>query len=245
VCGAVEGETVLTEDGGVLKRVLCNAPEDATQPPWGALVRVTYTCAFSNGTVFDRAHEDSPFEFQLNGGNVVDGLQRGVESMQVGERARFTCAPRWAHGSAGAGSTVPADSTLQYEVELLSWQEGPPVEDDNLDMETYKASLEGNAVASGSSALYSWSEGGEEMTLLVPLNEGQGARDIKCEFQPRHLRVAVASGGASFEGELRGRVTTEDCYWVLDDDGDVKILQIVLAKRNLFTRWDGPFLDAT
>ena len=69
---AVEAEEVLvTSDGGVRKRVLQAAPAGAVPPKWGAMVRVSYTAAFDNGTVFERHGPDDPFEFQLNTGQVL------------------------------------------------------------------------------------------------------------------------------------------------------------------------------
>ena len=82
---AVEAEEVLiTSDGGVRKRVLRAAPAGALAPKWGAMVRVSYTATFDNGTVFERHGPDNPFEFQLNTGQVIDGLARGVAAMRVG-----------------------------------------------------------------------------------------------------------------------------------------------------------------
>jgi len=128
---AVEAEEVLvTSDGGVRKRVLQAAPAGALPPKWGAMVRVSYTAAFDNGTVFERHGPDNPFEFQLNTGQVIDGLARGVAAMCVGERAALTCAPEWGHGSLGLPPHIPGDETLRYTLELVGTSEGPQVEDD-------------------------------------------------------------------------------------------------------------------
>ena len=126
---AVEAEEVLvTSDGGVRKRVLQAAPAGALPPKWGAMVRVSYTATFDNGTVFERHGPDNPFEFQLNTGQVIDGLARGVAAMCVGERAALTCAPEWGHGSLGLPPHIPGDETLRYTLELVGTSEGPQVE---------------------------------------------------------------------------------------------------------------------
>ena len=118
-----DDELLLSEDGGVRKQVLRPGPDDSTTPDWGALVHVAYTGTLPNGTVFEEKTAEKPFSFQLNTGAVVDGLERGVETMRVGERARLTCAAEWAHGALGVPGHIPPDSALCYDIELLDWEE--------------------------------------------------------------------------------------------------------------------------
>lgn len=42
--------------------------------------------------------------------------------MKKGERAVFTIAPEYAYGSTGAPPKIPANATLEFEVQLLSWK---------------------------------------------------------------------------------------------------------------------------
>ena len=42
--------------------------------------------------------------------------------MRKGERAYLTCAPEYAYGKSGSPPKIPADATLVFEVELLSWK---------------------------------------------------------------------------------------------------------------------------
>ena len=240
-------ELPLVDDGSLTKSILREGEESGGTPQWAAMVSVHFTGRFPNGTVFDEKFANKPFEFQLNANAVVDGMERGVASMLPGERALLTCEPRWAYGGVGVGSRIPPNATLVYDVELLSWKEGPPVDNDELDMHTYRSSLEGKAAASGRTASYRWSEGGEEVTLWLPLREGEGARDVECEFGLRTVRVGFKGGAAADEGaearevvgDLKGRIRTDDSYWVIDDEQGVRELQVVLAKAGAFTRWDG------
>eukprot|EP00320_Phaeocystis_rex_P004056 CAMPEP_0119065054 /NCGR_PEP_ID=MMETSP1178-20130426/7965_1 /TAXON_ID=33656 /ORGANISM="unid sp, Strain CCMP2000" /LENGTH=87 /DNA_ID=CAMNT_0007046539 /DNA_START=27 /DNA_END=286 /DNA_ORIENTATION=- len=51
---------------------------------------------------------------------------------------------------------------------------------------------------------------------------------------------AAAAAVVEVSGSLKGRVMCEDCYWVLEDESDGgRAVQVVLAKANSFTRWDG------
>lgn len=236
----------LTSDGGVRKWLLHEAAPEATLPGAGATVRVLYTCAHPNGTLLDCKHEVEPLEFQLGAGEVIDGLQRGVSTMRVGERAVLSCEPRWVHGTTVLDPRIPTDVALRYEVELLAWEEGPARDEDNeeFDVHTYRSSLQGKAAAAGRTARYSWSESGEEVTLWLPLADGVQSNDIRCEFGRHRLSVWVgAEAKPRVNGELKGRADPEECYWVIDDEYEgARHVQVVLGKAGVFTCWDGALM---
>jgi len=234
-----EPDGVALEEG-LHKRVLSEPALNASRPSWGAIVQILYTCARLNGTVVDKTHASNPFEFQLDTGAVVDGLQRGVASMAVGERALLTCEARWAHGSNGIGKVAGGEG-LRYDIELLSCREGPTPESEVLDLETYRTALDGNLVASGSTPSYNWTETGEELRITVELRTGQGKRDIECDLRSRRIRIAVADGGPPIEGELKRRIRSDDSFWVLDEVDGVRTLEVTLAKQSLYARWEGIF----
>lgn len=248
----------LTEDGGLQKAILRAADDDddgeapSEPPPWGAVVSIYFTGRFTNGTVFDDKSSTTPYEFQLNTNEVVDGMERGVKSMRPGEIARLICSPRWAYGNVSIGSKIPRNATLVYDVELRSWKDGPPIENTDFDMETYRASLEGKAAGAGQTRTYTWSEHGEDVTLCVPLDPSEGARDIRCEIYPKRIDIrvgsdgdgdAAASGRVEVAGQLKGTADAEESYWVIEEEEDsasgVRELQVVLVKAGAFTRWDG------
>lgn len=235
----------LTPDGSLSKIILKEPTDkDGDTPAWGAMVSVHFTGRFPNGTVFDSGHAEKIFEFQLNTDAVVDGMERGVKSMRPGERAELTCEPQWAYAGAGVGSRIPPNATLLYDVELLSWNEGPPIDNQQFDMQTYKSSLEGKRAGSGETADYTWDEGGEDVTLWLPLLEGETKHDINCSFRPRNVCVRVGSGEDMREvsGDLKGRCAPDESYWVIDDEGDERRIQVVLAKAGAFVKWDGALI---
>lgn len=74
----------------------------------------------SNGKVFDKNQKkNSPLQFRLGTGEVIRGMERGVEGMRVGGERTMIIPPSLGYGKKGAGSTIPGDATLEFTVQLL------------------------------------------------------------------------------------------------------------------------------
>ena len=90
-------------------------------PKPGATVTVHYTGWFTNGAKFDSSVDrNEPFSFVLGAGQVIRGWDEGVAKLRVGDKARLTIPPELAYGQAGYPGAIPPNSTLIFEVELLS-----------------------------------------------------------------------------------------------------------------------------
>ena len=78
-------------------------------------VQVHYRGTLVNGTEFDSSYKrGQPATFPLN--RVIPCWTEGVSKMKEGGKAKLTCPPGIAYGSRGAGSAVPPDATLNFEV---------------------------------------------------------------------------------------------------------------------------------
>lgn len=88
----------------------------------GMMVTVHYMGTLTDGTMFDasRNHGDKGFTFALGAGQVIKGWDIGVEGMKVGGKRKLTIPSDMAYGNQAVGGIIPANSTLIFEVELLS-----------------------------------------------------------------------------------------------------------------------------
>ncbi|XP_057749899.1 peptidyl-prolyl cis-trans isomerase FKBP62-like [Arachis stenosperma] len=115
----------ITKDKKVLKKTLKEG-EGYERPNDGAVVQVKLIGKLQDGTVFvKKGHDDEqPFEFKIDEEQVIDGLDKAVMNMKKGEVALVTIHPEYAFGSSGSTqelATVPPNSDVYYEVELVSF----------------------------------------------------------------------------------------------------------------------------
>ncbi len=88
------------------------------QPAAAQTVKVHYRGTFLDGKEFDSSYSrNKPTEFPLN--RVIPCWTEGVQKMKVGGKAKLTCPPALAYGERGAGSVIPPNTTLKFEIELL------------------------------------------------------------------------------------------------------------------------------
>ncbi|OIP15168.1 MAG: peptidylprolyl isomerase [Comamonadaceae bacterium CG2_30_59_20] len=81
-------------------------------------VKVNYRGTFPDGREFDSSYKrNQAIEFPLR--NVIPCWTEGVQLMKVGGKAKLTCPSAIAYGPRGAGSAIPPNATLLFEVELL------------------------------------------------------------------------------------------------------------------------------
>ncbi len=110
-------DTVKTASGLQYKDVVVGNGVVAQQ---GNTVSVQYTGWLTNGTKFDSSLDrQQAFEFALGQGSVIKGWDEGVAGMKVGGTRILVIPPDLGYGAAAQG-TIPANSTLVFEVQLIA-----------------------------------------------------------------------------------------------------------------------------
>lgn len=111
--------TTPTQSGVVVQNIVNGQGEIAAK---GDTVTVNYVGTLTDGKVFDSSIDrKTPFTFQLGVGQVIRGWDEGVLGMRVGGKRKLTIGPDYAYGAQAVG-TIPANSTLVFEVDLLGVQ---------------------------------------------------------------------------------------------------------------------------
>lgn len=92
----------------------------ATTP--GKTVSVLYTGKLLDGTVFDASsqHNNVPLQFVVGATpkQVIPGFDEGISLMHKGDKATLLIPSNLAYGLTGAGTSVPTNSVLRFDVEV-------------------------------------------------------------------------------------------------------------------------------
>lgn len=113
---AKEKGAVKTPSGMVYKSI---KEGKGKSPNASSTVEVNYRGTLTNGKEFDSSYKrNQSISFPLSG--VIPCWTEGVQKMKVGGKAKLVCPPELAYGARGAGSDVPPNATLIFEVELLN-----------------------------------------------------------------------------------------------------------------------------
>lgn len=117
---------VITTASGLQYKIL--KAGDGPKPSENDTVVCNYRGAFIDGTEFDSsAKHDGPATFPVKG--VIPGWTEALQLMPVGSKWQLVLPPSLAYGDRGAGEAIPPNSTLVFEVELVSIK--PPEKSDD------------------------------------------------------------------------------------------------------------------
>ena len=76
-----------------------------------------------HGSQFDSSRDHGePFSFVLGAGHVIEGWDQGVAGMRVGGKRTLLIPAALGYGASGAGSDIPPNASLVFDVELLGVQ---------------------------------------------------------------------------------------------------------------------------
>ncbi|KAI7755055.1 hypothetical protein M8C21_030521 [Ambrosia artemisiifolia] len=220
----------VTKDRRVMKKILKEG-EGYERPNEGAVVQVKLIGKLQDGTIFTKKGYDDGaelFEFKTDEEQVIEGLDRAVMSMKKGEVATLTVAPEYAFGSTESKqelATIPPNSTVIYELELVSFVK----EKESWDMNTQekieaagKKKEEGNSLFKAGKYLKA-SKRYEKAVKYIEYDTSFGDEEKK---QAKALKVSCNLNNAACKLKLKEYKQAEKlCTKVLENDSrNVKAL---------------------
>lgn len=109
------------KSSGDLKIEVEHRPDECTRKTVdGDTVSVHYTGMLSDGTTFDSSiPRGQPISFRLGSGMVIQGWEKGLLGMCVGEKRKLTIPPHLGYGENGMPPVIPPSATLIFTTELV------------------------------------------------------------------------------------------------------------------------------
>ena len=109
-------EGVVSLPSGLQYKVI--TPGDGPSPLTTDKVKVHYKGTLTDGSVFDSSFDrGQPISFQVTG--VIKAWTEALLLMQVGAKWELTVPSKLGYGARGNGASIPPNSTLLFEIELL------------------------------------------------------------------------------------------------------------------------------
>lgn len=122
----------------------------------GTVVRMHYTLTDDEGTVLDSSSGRKPLAYLHGHGNIIPGLERALEGVEAGHKARVSVAPRDGYGDRdpeaifmAAKDQFPPDMKLKPGMEVHADSPEGPVTFTVIEVKDEGAVLDGNHPLAG------------------------------------------------------------------------------------------------
>lgn len=113
---------VITSESGLQYIILTEGTGKRPQP--NDVVKIHVIGKYLDGKVFDNTYERGPVTLPIN--QQVPGWREALTNMKEGSKWRIFLPPNLGWGEMGAPPTIPPNSTLIFEIELLSIEKPQP-----------------------------------------------------------------------------------------------------------------------
>ncbi|KAG6694505.1 hypothetical protein I3843_09G051500 [Carya illinoinensis] len=259
-------ETKAIGTQGLRKQILRKGNSWQTPFP-GDDVEVLFSgCVEGGECLYPSRDKGTSFRFKLGQNEVIKGWDEGVATMKKGERAVFTIPPNLAYGELGSPPLIPPNSTLIFDIEMLSWttirditgdggilkkitKEGEgwatPREADQV-LVKYEARLENGTVVSKSEKGVEFNVGDETDCLCPALSKavktmrrGEKAElAVKFSYGLRQNRNEATEIDNGVPSDSNLSIELELLSWksVVDVTGDKKVLKKIMKAGEGFDR---------
>uniref|UniRef100_A0A671PT93 peptidylprolyl isomerase n=1 Tax=Sinocyclocheilus anshuiensis TaxID=1608454 RepID=A0A671PT93_9TELE len=92
----------------------------------GDTLQIHYTGRLMDGKVIDTSLSREPLVVELGKRSVITGLEQALVGLCEGQKIKATIPAHLAYGKRGFPPTIPGDSTLEFEVEVISLSQQTP-----------------------------------------------------------------------------------------------------------------------
>ncbi|XP_031281283.1 70 kDa peptidyl-prolyl isomerase-like [Pistacia vera] len=227
---------------GLKKQILKRGTSWQTPFP-GDEVEVHFSGHVEGGACLDSSRDkETPFRFKLGQDEVIKGWDEGVATMKKGERAIFIIPPSLAYGEAGSPPLIPPNSTMVFDIELLSWSTIRDITGDGGILKKIIKEGEGWATPRDNDEVFvkyeAWLENG---TLVSESKEGVGFR-ISDGYLCPAISKAVKTMRKGEKAELAVKFSygcTEDGYGTSSSSNLTIQLELLWWKSIINVTGDG------
>ena len=123
---SVRGDSVVTTSGLIYRELAVGSGAEVQSTDRCQLVEVGYVGRLTSGTVFSETPDGQVFRFVVGDRSTITGFEQGMVGMRVGGRRQLIIPPELGYGSEAQTQgpvQIPANSTLVFDVELVSLQD--------------------------------------------------------------------------------------------------------------------------
>lgn len=91
----------------------------------GSVIEAHYVGRLPDGTaVVDTRTRGKPHRWTVGDHTVIAGMDKGVIGMREGGKREILMTPAWHYGKDGHGTAIPPNTSLTFEVEMISVRSG-------------------------------------------------------------------------------------------------------------------------
>uniref|UniRef100_A0A6Q2ZCB4 peptidylprolyl isomerase n=1 Tax=Esox lucius TaxID=8010 RepID=A0A6Q2ZCB4_ESOLU len=88
----------------------------------GDYIRYHYNGTFLNGLTFDTSYQrNNTYNTYIGMGYVIEGMDKGLQGVCIGERRRVILPPHMAYGEQGAGKDIPGSAVLVFDIHVVDF----------------------------------------------------------------------------------------------------------------------------
>ncbi|XP_070836233.1 peptidyl-prolyl cis-trans isomerase FKBP10 [Chaetodon trifascialis] len=98
-------------------------PEGCTRrTATGDYIRYHYNGTFQDGTAFDSSYQrNSTYNTYIGMGYVIQGMDKALQGLCIGEKRRVTIPPHLAYGEHGVGELIPSSAVLVFDIHVIDF----------------------------------------------------------------------------------------------------------------------------